>query len=506
MNQKWKQCILSVVCGGVFAMTLTGCGAAATEEVMDPAITVETQTVSVGALATRESYVATVSADESVTVYPKVSGVVTNVNVFAGDTVQAGQVLCRFDGSENARISQQQAQLNYQQIAKTRYPSSTTAGRVQAVYITDGDSVSTGTEIAQIVSDDSLYADYWFVSVAAQTFYIGQSAKIYINGLAGTSSGTITAISAASVQNDINNDVQKVRIKLDNSGYVTAGQSSQAEVNGVASYNWSTIQFNNVETVCAVSSGIVSGCTIMEGDSVSAGQTLCTISSDAIDSQLASSQLALASSGIALENYTLTSPISGVLEEVNITENNIAGPTSPAFVISASGSKTAFFYVTDNVSKTLTQGQGITVTDQGSTYEGEISEIGLAVDSSTGLFKVKASLLNALNLSNGLTVTLTTDAREQTDGIVIPTDALYFENGNAYVFLVQDDHAVRTDVTVGLYTADKVTITGGLSSGYEIITTWSAGLKDGVPIRRAATTSVTELLNNAGAADSSTGQ
>jgi len=478
-------------------MALTSCGAAATEEVMDPAITVETQTVSVGALATRESYVATVSADESVTVYPKVSGVVTNVNVFAGDTVQAGQVLYRFDGSENARISQQQAQLNYQQIAKARYPSSTGAGRVQAVYVTDGDSVSAGTEIAQIVSDDSLYADYWFVSVAAQTFYIGQPAKIYINGLAGTSSGTITAISAASVQNDINNDVQKVRIKLDNSGYVTAGQSSQAEVNGEASYNWSTIQFNSVETVCAVSSGIVSGCTIMEGDSVSAGQTLCTISSDAIDSQLASS-------GIALENYTLTSPISGVLEEVNITENNIAGPTSPAFVISASGSKTAFFYVTDNVPKTLSLGQRVTVTNQGSTYEGEISEIGLAVDSSTGLFKVKASLLNALNLSNGLTVTLTTDAREQTDGIVIPTDALYFENGSAYVFLVLNDIAVRTDVTVGLYTADEVTITGGLSSGDEIITTWSAVLKDEVPIRHAETAPVTESLGNAGSAGSST--
>ena len=324
--------------------------------------------------------------------------------------------------------------------------------------------------------------------------------------MAGTSSGTITAISAASIQNNINNDVQKVRIELDNPGYVTAGQSSEAEVNGVASYIWSTIYFNNVETVYAASSGTVSDCTIMEGDSVSAGQSLCTISSDAIDSQLANAQLALTSSGVSLENYTLTSPISGVLEAVNVTENNIAGPTSPAFVISASGSKTATFYVTDDVAKTLTQGQSVTVTDQGNTYKGEISEVGLAVDVSTGLFKVKATLSNALNLSNGLTATLTTDARAEADRILIPTDALYFENGNSYVYLVQNDKAVRTDVTVGLYTADKVTIAKGLSSGDEIITTWAAGLKDGAPVHHAVDAPVAESLTAANSVDGSAAQ
>lgn len=504
MNQKWKLRTMSVVCAGALALTLAGCGATDTADVMDPAVTVETQKVSVGALSMQESYVATISTEESVTVYPKVSGVVTNVDVSAGDTVKAGQELCRFDGSENARISRKQAQLNYQQIAKNQHPSANTSGQVQAVYVANGDTVSAGAEVAQIVSDDSLYADYWFVSSAAQDFYVGQPAVIYINGMAGTSTGTIATISAASIQNNINNDVQKVRIKLDNAGYVTAGQTSMAEVNGVGSYKWSTIYFNNVETVYANSSGTVSDCTILEGDSVAAGQSLCTISSDAIDSQLTNAQLALTSSGIALENYTLTSPISGILEEVNVTENNLASSSSPAFVISSSGKKTATFYVTDDVAKTLSNGQGVTVTDQGNPYEGEISEVGLAVDPSTGLFKVKATLSDALNLSNGLTVTLTTNARSEADSVLIPTDALYFENGNSYVYRVQNDKAVRTDVIVGLYTADKVTINKGLSNGDEIITTWAAGLKDGAPIRHAEDAPVAGALNAVTSADGST--
>ena len=35
------------------------------------------------------------------------------------------------------------------------------------------------------------------------------------------------------------------------------------------------------------------------------------------------------------------------------------------------------------------------------------------------------------------------------------------------------------------YTADTIAVTSGLTAGDEVITTWSAGLKDGAPIRLA---------------------
>lgn len=57
----------------------------------------------------------------------------------------------------------------------------------------------------------------------------------------------------------------------------------------------------------------------------------------------------------------------------------------------------------------------------------------------------------------------------------------YFDEGNAYVYVAQDGTAVRTEVTVGLYTADTIAVTSGLTAGDEVITTWSAGLKDGAP-------------------------
>lgn len=150
--------------------------------------------------------------------------------------------------------------------------------------------------------------------------------------------------------------------------------------------------------------------------------------------------------------------------------------------------------MTDDVAAEIQPGQPVTVTDHGQTYEGSVSEVGLSVDTASGLFKIKAVLRDALGLPNGKTVELTTTAYRESRAVLIPSDALYFEDGDtAYVYTVRDGAAVRTDVTVGLYTADTIAVTGGLSGGETVITTWSAGLKDGTPVRLAEETAVSAL-------------
>ena len=81
---------------------------------------------------------------------------------------------------------------------------------------------------------------------------------------------------------------------------------------------------------------------------------------------------------------------------------------------------------------------------------------------------------------------LTTTAYSQSNAILVPSDALYFESGDSsYVYVVENGTAVRRNVTVGLYDNETTAITGGLDVGEEVITTWSAGLRDGVPVRVA---------------------
>ena len=55
----------------------------------------------------------------------------------------------------------------------------------------------------------------------------------------------------------------------------------------------------------------------------------------------------------------------GVVEAVNVTQNNFAASGQVAFVISNGNNKTVTFYVTDSVRQTLTPGQAVTVTYNG---------------------------------------------------------------------------------------------------------------------------------------------
>ena len=78
--------------------------------------------------------------------------------------------------------------------------------------------------------------------------------------------------------------------------------------------------------------------------------------------------------------------------------------------------------------------------------------------------------------------------------ILIPFDAVYYDNDQAYVFIVQrgtDDQtkAVRRNVTAGLYSEDMIAILEGLSDGEEVVTSWGAGLKDGAAIEVMSPTS-----------------
>ena len=203
-------------------------------------------------------------------------------------------------------------------------------------------------------------------------------------------------------------------------------------------------------------------------------------------SGLQQAQVGLDSAQYQLTLYHLTAPISGVVEAVNVLENNFTPSGTAAFVISNAENKTITFYVTNEVRKTLRQGQEVTVSNSGERYTGSVTEISGVVNPGTGLFQVKAVAEEAQALPDGLTVELSTTAYIQENAVLIPSSAVYFQDGNAYVYLAEGEVARRRDVAVGLYTAETIAVTEGLSGGEEIITSWSAGLKDGAPIRLAA--------------------
>jgi HlyD family secretion protein len=83
-----------------------------------------------------------------------------------------------------------------------------------------------------------------------------------------------------------------------------------------------------------------------------------------------------------------------------------------------------------------------------------------------------------------VTVTVTTASEPNT--LSIPRDALYSENGKAYVFRVAKGELVRTPVITGVLNLTQVSILAGLKEGDVVATGTTTGqpLQVGVPIKR----------------------
>ena len=414
---------LSILLCLSMALTLAGCAAEEEAPLMDPTVTVEVAEVQSGSLSNDGTYIGTISAEGTASVIPLVSGTVEEIAVSVGDTVNAGDLLCRFD-NESARIALESAQAAYQ-------------------------SALTGVSSAEAA-----------VSSAQESY---QSA---LAGYGGTGDGSLTVLE------------EQVRLAQDNYEDTQAlfeiGAASQVEVDQA------------YQTLLSAQAGLESAQAALSAAEAGVQQAQAGVES--AQAGVASAQVGVSSAEYQLSLYDLTTPISGVVEAVNVTENNFSASGTVAFVISNGNNKTVTFYVTDQVRQTLTPGQEVTVTSDGMVYQGAITEISGVVDASTGLFQVKA-VIDAQDLPDGLAVELSTTAYVVEDAVLVPSDALYFEDGDAYVFLLQDGTAVRVPVTIGLYTTDTIAITQGLTPGDQVITSWSASLKDGAPVRVAGESS-----------------
>jgi multidrug efflux pump subunit AcrA (membrane-fusion protein) len=146
------------------------------------------------------------------------------------------------------------------------------------------------------------------------------------------------------------------------------------------------------------------------------------------------------------------------------------------------------FYVPEEVRDYLRPGDQIHVETPSGDVKGRISLIGTAVDPQKGLFKVTAEITTVTDKSllSNTSVSLSLVTNSVKDQILIPFDAVYYDNDQAYVFVAEKgtegDRAVRRDVTAGAYNNEMIAILEGLSDGDQVITTWGAGLKDGAPI------------------------
>lgn len=518
----------------LLAAGLTACGSTEAESVMDSTVAVQVQNVRRGSIELQGTYVGSVSAAESVNVIPLVQGAtVESVNVAVGSEVKQGQVLAKLDSTsadltaKNAQAAYNSALAQAQSALGGQWKTNIYSAERGIDQLDDNidnmndqidkledqkNQINNGYKNAKIAYETLNGANESYKRLQQTNVSVQENEKNkQILGLSENSSGSTTL----NIKQDYAK-LEKLAALGEESGIseqqLTAVRAVMNYVNAQKAAGlteemiWASLTDDNVEKAklgyekAEAAAGnleqLKSSIDQLETqrDSLKAQKetaegTLDITQSETYNETVASLQAGLAQAQVGLDSaayqqslYTLTAPISGTVESVGLTKNGMASASSIAFTISNKNTMQVTFYVTEDVRDEFTAGQAVTVSRGSSTYGGTITEIGNAVDMQKGLFKVKATIYDMPDLASGVTASVTTTCHSAKDVIVIPCDAVYYENGDAYVFVARDGTAVKTPVETGIYDDQNIAITSGLIEGQQVITTWSANLIDGCAI------------------------
>lgn len=491
-SRKWiVLCVLAVaVIGGAAAFMSRTKAKAAKAETSYTTASVEKRSITNSLTGS-----GTLQPADSYTVTTLVSGEVLSDAFEEGDMVEKDQLLYTIDSSD-VSTTESQAQTSYSQALKAKYPTADISGTVSEVYVSNGDAVNAGTELLKISASNDLTIDFQFSYANDGDFYVGQSARIYITGYAGYLDGTVAQVGGSSMANDTGMKMTTVRVKAANPGLVTGDCTASATIGNYTSYGQTTVKIGTGSTITATVSGKVSGLTLMPGDSVSNGQRICTITGDSVDNQIENAKTSLENAQERLDDYRITSPITGTVVEKTVKAGDNVGTGSNSNSTLCIIYDLSYLQMTLNIDEldidNVEVGQTVNITSdakEGQTFTGVVTKVSVVGTTSGGTttYPVTVRIDDTEGLRPGMNVDAEIVLTSADDVLAIPgtavnrgntvlitsdspsaANALEQEAPEGYVYVqvetgVSDDSYI--EVTSGLQEGDTVAYLRTASSG-----------------------------------------
>ena len=534
MRRKVKK-IFSVI---LLASLLVGCGDTEAE-VMPEDILVETMKPIQGEFAVANEFIGTISPEEAVYVIPFVSGEVEETYVSVGDTVSEGDILAQID-DESAQLQLASAQASYDtaEASKKQTLGGSWDLKTQQTESSINQLQNQTTDLQETIDDSKTFLGNVDGDLAQVTKWeedtkddLEDEGKAYakIAGFANTYQAVISALQAAGVgvaEGGLGTYISTV-ISLPAASLSDADKAASTAIaqgqgllqalsaaglsessvtsNGLAmaqaSYQSAQSAYTGAatrkakleQTQIGYVNGIESEQDNLEdlNDNISTAQTAGDLTNGQVkqeteavlNAQINAAGVGVKSAQYQIDMYKITAPISGVVEAANISAHDVATSSTPAYIISNKDSMMVTFSVSESIQPTLSVGQKILIDQNGVQYGGTITEVPTMVDSTTGLFTIKANLpVNGDSICSGTIVKVIADTYKEDNTLQIPYDAVYYDNGQAYVYCIESGLAKRYDIETGIFNNETMTVISGITGESNLITTWATGLRDGAVV------------------------
>lgn len=441
----------------------------------------------------------TVTPIESYQVSALVTGEILESPFEDGDQVEKDQLLYRIDpGSaqtalQQAQLSVQQAQMNYDTLASSLQVKAVGGGVVQTLHVQEGDLVSAGTAIADITDTSTMTLTVPFQAGDAAHISAGQTAQVTLSGTLETLSGTVESVASADQVWNGGALVRQVKIRLTNPGALTETTNATARVGTYACASGGTLSPRLRQTITAAASGEITNLNVSVGSRVSAGAVLAAIGGESAENSLAdaalavqNAQLSLQSAQEALDSYTITSPISGTVIEKNLKAGDqLNGGDSGAMAVIYDLSQLELqMDVSELDIGQIQPGQTVEITAEalpGQTFTGVVEKVSVNGTTTDGFttYPVTILLSEYGDLNPGMNVSADIIVERVENALCVPAEAV---NSDGTV-LVAGEGAFAEDgvtiadpskiesrpVTLGRGNQDYVEITSGLEEGETVL-------------------------------------
>ena len=440
----------------------------------------------------------TISAANTYTVKSLVKGTVLTADFEVGDTIKKGTVLYTIDSSdvatsvEKAQLALEQAQRSYDDTADAQYIRSVIGGTVASIKVKAGDYVTAGQEIATVRDDSSLLLTLEFPAADASGFAVGQAAEVILNGTFETLSGTVQAVAGTDTISSGNLLVRTVTIAVKNNGSLTTAQAASATINGVSALASARFDYQHQQTVTATTSGTVAAVCVKEGTAIEANTAIVQLSGTELSRQVQSAadsllnaQLSMSDTEKQMENYTITSPISGTVIQKNVKAGDTVGTDTTASETLCTIYDLSYLEMTLNVDEleilSIKEGQTVTITADAisdRTFTGVVTSVSAAGTTTGGTttYPVTIRIDDTGDLLPGMNATAEIEVSSASNALAVPNGSVVRGNyvlvtkdspsaANAETSMTAPDGYVYVKVATGISDDDYIEVKSGLQEG-----------------------------------------
>ena len=367
-----------------------------------------------------------------------------------GQEVKEGDLLYEIDPTdinntiEKAKGNVEKSKLSYNQSLESvnnLTVKSPASGIITNMYIKNGDSINNGTKICDIVNFEKMLLVINFNSNDAQYIKKGDQATVYLTNSFISSVGTVTNVGTGALINTEGVSVTRVEILVNNPGGIVPGDSATAIIGEYACNSEGTFSYSEEETVVAKTGGDVYSLNFNAGDKVNKNDVICRLDNDSVLVNEQQSRLSLKDSQLSLDNYydqldnyNITSPISGTVIQKNSkagdTLDNTNSNTTMAIIADLSSLKFTISIDELDITK-ISVGQQVNITAdamEGKVYTGFVSNVSIVGSSSNGVtsypVEVTLDMKGIDGLIPGMNVNASIVIESKTDVLMVPVAAV----------------------------------------------------------------------------------